>query len=71
MAAANRSAVGNSSSNAGVIAGGAQSSYDVAYAQCMTSKGYMVENSNWLNAVIAPPRYGSAYPGGSPSYGAY
>jgi hypothetical protein len=70
MAAANRSAGGSSSSNAGAIAGGARSPYDVAYAQCMTSKGYMVENSNWINAVIAPPRYGSASPGGYPSAGA-
>jgi hypothetical protein len=70
MAVANRPAVGNSASNAGVVAGGAQSPYDVAYAQCMTSKGYMVANSNWINAVIRPPRYGSASPGGYPSAGA-
>jgi len=70
MAAANRSTVGNNSSNAGAVAGGAQSPSDVAYAQCMTSKGYMVENSNWMNAVIGPPRYGSASPGGYPSAGA-
>jgi hypothetical protein len=56
MAAANRS-----TSNADAIAGGAQSPYDVSYAQCMKSKGYMVENTNWINAVIAPPRYGSGY----------
>jgi hypothetical protein len=69
MAAANRSAGGNNSSNAGIIAG-AQSPYDVAYAQCMTRKGYMIETSNWLNAVVTPPRYGSASPGGYPSAGA-
>jgi hypothetical protein len=70
MAAANRSAGGNNSSNAGIIAG-AQSPYDVAYAQCMTRKGYMVETSNWLNAVVTPPRYGSASSGGYPSAYAY
>jgi hypothetical protein len=64
MVEANRSAAGNGSSNAGVIPGGAQSPYDAAYAQCMTSKGYVVGNSNWLYAVIAPPRYGAASTGG-------
>ena len=48
-------------SNAGTIAGGAQAQYDVAYAQCMTSKGDIVET--------APPGY--AYAGGYPYYGAY
>jgi hypothetical protein len=44
---------------------GAHSPSDVAYAQCMKSKGYVVENTNWMNAVIAPPRYGSGYGYGS------
>ena len=64
MVGANRSATGNSSSNADAFVGGAQSPYDVAYAQCMTSKGYMVENTNWINDVITPHRYGSASLGG-------
>ena len=59
------SAVG--ANNAGAIAGGAQSQYDVAYAQCMTSKGYTVENTN-LAAATAPPGYGYGYPGGSADY---
>jgi hypothetical protein len=50
------SAVG--ASNAGAIAGGAQAQYDVAYGQCMTSKGDIVET--------APPGY--AYTGGYPDY---
>jgi hypothetical protein len=50
-------AVGTSNANA--IAGDAQAQYDVAYTQCMTSKG---------NVVAAPPDYGSAYPGGYPNY---
>jgi hypothetical protein len=61
------SAVG--ASNADAIAGGAQSQYDVAYAQCMTSKGYTVENTN-LAAATAPPGYGYGYasPGGGYAY---
>jgi hypothetical protein len=33
----------------------------------MTSKGYVVEHTNLLTAVTAPPRYGYAYPGDYPS----
>ena len=57
-------------SNAGAIAGGAQAQYDVAYAQCMTSKGDIVENPS-LAAVTALPGYGYAYPGGYPGDYAY
>ena len=78
QAAANRSAGGNAgagaavgANNAGAIAGGAQSQYDVAYARCMTSKGYTVENANLADAT-APPGYGYGYgygyPGGSADY---
>jgi hypothetical protein len=52
------SAVG--ASNAGAIAGGAQEQYDVAYAQCMTSKGEIVENPS--------SGYGYPYYGGYPYY---
>src|ERR1700722_20103366 len=66
------SAVG--ASNAGAIAAGAQAQYDVAYAQCMTSKSDIVEHPS-LAAVTAPPGYGypapTVYPGGYPYYGAY
>ena len=55
------SAVG--ASNANTIAGGTQAQYDVAYGQCMTSKGNVV--------VAAPPDYDYAYPGGYPYYGTY
>jgi hypothetical protein len=47
-------------SNTDAIAGDAQTQYDVAYAQCMTSKGDVV--------VDAPPDYNYAYPGGYPGY---
>jgi hypothetical protein len=65
-------------SNADAIAGGALSQYDVAYAQCMTSKGYTVETMN-LATATAPPGYAYpggypyayAYPGDYPYYGAY
>jgi hypothetical protein len=63
--AANRSAGGNAgvrapvaARNADAIAAGAQSPYDVAYAQCMTGKGYVVEHTDLLTSVTAPPRYG-------------
>ena len=52
------SAVG--ASNASAIAGGAQEQYDIAYAQCMTSKGEVVEYPN--------PGYGYPYYGGYPYY---
>jgi hypothetical protein len=55
--------------NAGAIAGGAQSKYDVAYAQCMTSKGYTVENTNLAAATASPGYgYGYGYPDGSADY---
>ena len=55
------SAIG--ASNAGAIAGGAQAQYDVAYAQCMTSKGDVIENPT--AAVAAPSSaYDDAYPDG-------
>ena len=54
QAAANRSA-----GSSGAIAGSAQSPSDVAYAQCMTSKGYSVEYVNL--AAPVPPGYGSAH----------
>jgi hypothetical protein len=72
QAAANRSAVGSAAvgtgaavgaSNANAIAGGAQTQYDVAYTQCMMSKGNTI--------VTVPPDYGYAYPDGSPNYYAY
>jgi len=68
QAAANRSAVGSAAAGtagAGAIAGGAQAQYDVAYAQCMTSKGDVIENPT---AAVAAPSYDDdAYP----YYGAY
>jgi Glycine-zipper domain len=66
------SAVG--ASNAGAIAGGAQAQYDVAYAQCMTSKGDIVETAPPGYGYAYPdgyPYYAYAYPGGYPYYGAY
>jgi hypothetical protein len=57
QAAANHSAVG-------AIAGGAQSPSDVAYAQCMTSKGYSVENTYLIARATAPLSYGYANSGG-------
>ncbi|HTJ90339.1 MAG TPA: hypothetical protein VL356_09210 [Acidocella sp.] len=53
----------------GSVGAGAQSPYDAVYAQCMTSKSYVVEHTNLLTAVTAPPRYGYAYPGDYPSAG--
>jgi hypothetical protein len=67
QAVANRSAVGSGASNAGAIAGGGQSPSDVAYAQCMTSKGYSVE---YVNLFAPPPPaygYGNAYSGDDPN----
>jgi hypothetical protein len=61
------SAVG--ASNAGVIAGGAQAQYDIAYAQCMTSKGDVIENPSPVPVTAAA--YGDAYPDGDSYYGAY
>jgi hypothetical protein len=63
------SAVG--ANHAGVIAGGAQSQYDIAYAQCMTSKGDVVEPPNPATVSMSPFGYGYAYPGGYPYDGAY
>jgi hypothetical protein len=71
-AAANSSAVGSAAvgtavgaaigaSNAGAVVGGAQQQYDVAYAQCMTSKGAVVS--------APPPVYNYAYADGYPYYG--
>jgi hypothetical protein len=60
-AAANRSAVGSGRGNAGAIARGAQSPPDVAYAQCMTSKGYSIEYVNIF--APAPPGHGYGYNG--------
>jgi hypothetical protein len=48
-------------SNAGAVVGGAQQQYDVAYAQCMTSKGAVVS--------APPPVYNYAYADGYPYYG--
>ena len=45
-------------SNAGAIAGGAQGQYDVAYAQCMTSRGYRVA---YVNIFAPAPGYGNSY----------
>jgi hypothetical protein len=53
--------------NAGAIAGGAQTQYDVAYAQCMTSKGDVVEAPSPAAVSVPPFGYGYAYP----YYGAY
>ncbi|HTJ90340.1 MAG TPA: hypothetical protein VL356_09215 [Acidocella sp.] len=70
QAAANRSAGGNAgagaavgASNTNAIAGGAQAQYDVAYTQCMMSKGNTI--------VTTPPDYGYAYPEAYPNYYAY
>ena len=63
QAAANRAAVG--ATNAGAIAGGAQTRYDVAYAQCMTSKGNVVAPAA---SPMPPAGYGYAYPGGAYAY---
>jgi Glycine-zipper domain len=56
-------------SNAGAIAGGAQAQYDMAYAQCMTSKGDVIENPSPV--AVTAPAYGDAYSDGDPYYGAY
>jgi hypothetical protein len=58
---------GSGTGNTGAIAEGAQSPADVAYAQCMKRKDYVVETTNWLADVTAPPVYGSgsAYPDGA------
>jgi hypothetical protein len=63
------SAVG--ANNAGAIAGGAQTQYDVAYAQCMTSKGDVVEPPSPAALSMPPSGYGYADPDGYPYYGAY
>jgi hypothetical protein len=57
QATANHSAVG-------AIAGGAESPSDVAYAQCMTSRGYRVENTYLIARATAPLSYSYAYSGG-------
>src|ERR1700722_2136404 len=53
-------------SNAGAIAGGAQAQYDIAYAQCMTSKGDVIENPSPVPVTAPPPGY--AYSDGYPYY---
>jgi hypothetical protein len=82
QAVAKRAAVGSGASDADAIAGDPQSPSDVAYAQCMTSKGYSVEFVNLF--APAPPGYGygnaypsdvpnddDVHPGGNPYYVTY
>jgi len=57
--------------NASAIAGGAQAQYDIAYAQCMTSKGDVIENPSPASVAAPPAADGYAYPDGYPYYGAY
>jgi hypothetical protein len=57
--------------NADAIAGGAQAQYDIAYAQCMTSKGDVIENPSPAAVAAPSPAYDDAYSDGYPYYGAY